>query len=243
MKRFLPTVLIVFASGILCAAPKAAQVAQVWMYESDYARLVAGSATSLKVMTNGLQGIFIGDTNTAVAAWGWPYDGLTFTSFLPDYNEMIHGAVNAVGNGGWVSTVANASPPASIPPYLTVIQKLITNGVMASSVETDLDPNGAYFVLHDGLWETYVSLKAGDHAYGTAHMGDNLIKATWLLQDRFTVGTNGNVTGKTFTVSGTENQVTFGATNTPPASTAAPTKWISVQVSGESTVYRLPLYE
>lgn len=44
-------------------------------------------------------------------------------------------------------------------------------------------------------------------------------------------------------IAGTTNQIHFGATNTAPVSSAAPTKWISVQVSGESTVYRMPLYE
>lgn len=53
----------------------------------------------------------------------------------------------------------------------------------------------------------------------------------------------GKVTANTITIAGTTNQVVFGATNTAPVSSAAPTKWISVQVTGESTVYRLPLYE
>lgn len=44
-------------------------------------------------------------------------------------------------------------------------------------------------------------------------------------------------------VTGTTNQVFFGATNTPPASSAAPTKWISIKVNGDSGTYRLPLYE
>lgn len=44
-------------------------------------------------------------------------------------------------------------------------------------------------------------------------------------------------------LSGTTNQVSFGGTNTPPSSSVAPTKWISVIVAGESGVYRLPLYQ
>lgn len=44
-------------------------------------------------------------------------------------------------------------------------------------------------------------------------------------------------------LAGTTNQVVFGSTNTAPSSSVAPTKWISVQVSGESAVYRVPLYE
>jgi len=44
-------------------------------------------------------------------------------------------------------------------------------------------------------------------------------------------------------LAGQTNQMVFGATNDPPVSSSAPTKWISVQVQGESAVYRLPLYE
>jgi len=44
-------------------------------------------------------------------------------------------------------------------------------------------------------------------------------------------------------IAGTTNQLKFGATNAPPVSSAAPTKWISVTVSGDAGVYRLPLYE
>ncbi len=39
------------------------------------------------------------------------------------------------------------------------------------------------------------------------------------------------------------NQVAFGATNTAPTVTTNVAKWISVQVSGFTNAYRLPLYE
>jgi len=55
---------------------------------------------------------------------------------------------------------------------------------------------------------------------------------------RASISTNGN-----FVLSGTTNQIIFGATNVPPASSASPTKWISIQVTGDSTQYRLPLYQ
>jgi alpha-galactosidase len=42
------------------------------------------------------------------------------------------------------------------------------------------------------------------------------------------------------TLSGTTNLITFGATSTPPASTN-PVAWISVNVSGDTNQYRLPL--
>jgi len=51
------------------------------------------------------------------------------------------------------------------------------------------------------------------------------------------------VTASKYTITGTTNQVTFGATNTAPSSAVAPTKWISITVTGDAGVYRLPLYE
>ena len=42
------------------------------------------------------------------------------------------------------------------------------------------------------------------------------------------------------TLYGTTNQITFGATSTPPASTN-PVMWISVKVSGDTNQYRMPL--
>lgn len=53
----------------------------------------------------------------------------------------------------------------------------------------------------------------------------------------------GPVTAPTYTVVGTTNQIIFGATNIAPASAIVPTHWISVQVSGNSAVFRLPLYQ
>jgi len=60
----------------------------------------------------------------------------------------------------------------------------------------------------------------------------------------FALDKNGGATFNQYVVTGTTNQVVFGATNTAPVSAASPTKWISVQVQGETTKkYRVPLYE
>jgi len=39
------------------------------------------------------------------------------------------------------------------------------------------------------------------------------------------------------------NQIVFGATNTAPSGTATPTKWLSVQIQGESVAYRIGLFQ
>jgi len=64
------------------------------------------------------------------------------------------------------------------------------------------------------------------------------------LGNTFTVFADGRIWGLRLQVTGTTNQVIFGATNSAPVSAAAPTKWVSVQVTGEPTkIYRIPLYE
>ena len=42
------------------------------------------------------------------------------------------------------------------------------------------------------------------------------------------------------TISGTTNQIVFGGTNAAPASTTL-IKWVSVQISGDTNIYRLGL--
>jgi hypothetical protein len=68
------------------------------------------------------------------------------------------------------------------------------------------------------------TMGAGSFSWGTAMM-DNLVAKTNL------------------TIQGITNSVTFGATNNPPAGTATPVRWISVQVSGLTNAFRLPLYQ
>ncbi len=68
--------------------------------------------------------------------------------------------------------------------------------------------------------------------------GDLIAKFQNNGTNKFTISNLGQIT-----LAGTTNQVTFGATNSAPSSSAAPTKWISVTVSGDAGVYRLPLYE
>ena len=59
----------------------------------------------------------------------------------------------------------------------------------------------------------------------------------------FSVAASGVVTAPTYMLTGTTNQVTFGGTNTAPVSAVAAAKWISVNVSGFTNAYRIPLYE
>lgn len=70
------------------------------------------------------------------------------------------------------------------------------------------------------------------------HTSGNLVEVQNLSTDKFTVAWDGAVT-----LASTTNHITFGATNAPPASAVAPTRWISVLINGEATQYKIPLYE
>lgn len=70
------------------------------------------------------------------------------------------------------------------------------------------------------------------------HTGGNLMSVMNNKTNKFCVDWSGAIV-----LAGTTNQITFGATNTNPVSAAAPVKWISVSVTGETNEYRLPLYE
>lgn len=61
--------------------------------------------------------------------------------------------------------------------------------------------------------------------------------------NQISTGWFSNLVAQTVTVSGTTNQVSFGATNNAPANTANPAYWISVQVAGQTNQFRLPLYQ
>lgn len=57
----------------------------------------------------------------------------------------------------------------------------------------------------------------------------------------FKVTTNGSLAS--LSVTATTNQIVFGSTNTAPANTTNVAAWVSVQVSGNTNRYRLPLYK
>lgn len=54
----------------------------------------------------------------------------------------------------------------------------------------------------------------------------------------FTLRTNGSIV-----LGGTTNQISFAGTNAAPADTTNVAAWISVQVSGNTNGYRIPLYK
>lgn len=60
---------------------------------------------------------------------------------------------------------------------------------------------------------------------------------------KLSLTSNGVLSTSSLVLAGTTNQIVFGATNIAPVSAVAPTHWISVQVSGNSSVFRLPLYQ
>ena len=71
-------------------------------------------------------------------------------------------------------------------------------------------------------------------------MSANWIEFNSTSNQVFSVSSNGIVSGQSLSIYGTTNQIIFGLTNNPPASTTL-VLWVSVQVSGDTNIYRLGL--
>lgn len=175
----------------------------VWTQEVAFARLVRGTTNSVKVMTNGLFGIALGDTN-ALTAYGWPYDGLTFADILDgtpnhNYNEMIIGVEDIGVAAGWLSTSAGAG--SGTDPNVSTDGTIRTNGTVAFRSAMRIDKVGGLFAIHDdeqtvgGTYDNQVVLKSGDYV-NTFFGNPTMIRARWRAQDRFLISTNGNMTLK-----------------------------------------------
>lgn len=209
--------------------------AQVWTNENDYVRLVDGSTNSLKVMTNGLFGIAIGDTN-AMNFEGWPSSGKTYMSVLDGSsghgaNTWFHGVSMPPSGDVFASArIFSGSSPAN-----SLIQLESENA--ASDIDASASIHAGEDVtlrLTDSFDGDLVWIQVG----GDVLNNGSMIWASWHGQERFLLSTNGSLT-----LGATTNHITFGATNSPPASAAAPTRWVSVLINGEATQYKIPLYQ
>lgn len=113
-----------------------------------------------------------------------------------------------------------------------------SSNMVTAALGTLTMANSISFVVSNqanvGSWDAPAKTNYANAFYaqgaGTNRLGETL------FDNSVTIQTN-------LTILGTTNQLIFGATNIAPASAVAPTKWVSVQITGESVVYRLPLYE
>lgn len=166
----------------------------IWTNEAFYARLIAGSTNSLKVMTNGLQGIFIGDTNVASAGLGWPFDGLTYMSILDGdvsghgENEFIHGNISTVGKGIFDIESGNF-------PYVQLEMFCETNAAdLASKIGLYSFPAGAGAVFRDQANENLIGFQNVSGVQNSIIGDSNMMRLKWSGFDRFIVQTNGDLT-------------------------------------------------
>lgn len=199
---------------------------------NGFVMLRDGMTNSLRVSTNGLFGIAIGDTN-ALNSSGWPAIGNTYMSFLDGSaghtaNHFFHGVINQSDD---ITAYANLS--AYSAPSESVLNLDVTNNTESEDAGVALRNRGydAYLRMTDIVDDSVISIEVG----GT---NQSMIYAKWQGQDRFLVQTNGSLR-----FGATTNHITFGATNAPPASTVAPTRWVSVLINGEATQYKIPLYQ
>lgn len=83
-------------------------------------------------------------------------------------------------------------------------------------------------------WEFYMTDDAGAPGWLSLSNATLLVKV---------LNVTSNAQLSRVVLTGTTNQVVFGGTNSAPASPASPARWISVQVQGEASAYRIPLFE
>lgn len=205
--------------------------------DNGHVMLRDGDTNSLRVSTNGLFGIAIGDTN-ALKEYGWPATtGHTYLSFLDGsaghkVNTWVHGINDVPGQLAVVASMTAGTDPtieASLAFQVTDNDAGLATGMVLTARDTD-----AYLTLTDLIDDSVISIEAGGDVFGNQSM----IYARWQAQTRFLLHTNGSLT-----LGATTNHITFGTTNAPPASAVAPTKWVSVLINGEATQYKIPLYQ
>lgn len=191
-------------------------------------------------------------------AGGSAYLGIPWQSISPDGNKVTQ-LVSSNGSGGYIRStdklafvvdnkltmvISNQNVRIeSLTPSDTVLnlngqQKIGYSG--AHSSDFGITIGSGSFSGSDGYISFLVG--GGPTEYGRINVSDAgtmTISASLklnILSPSLTLSNN-------VTILGTTNQVVFGATNIAPVSAVAPTKWVSVQVTGDAGVYRLPLYQ
>ncbi len=195
-------------------------------------------------------------TNVAIVVgtstpWTGPGSGaqlLTLGDSEPAFRVRSDGGV-WIGKNSYQDTALNTPTAVFLNAISMVLSNEPTSAAISAQVLSSEDYDFSSFFGWQGHADTnsaYGSLNLNsDGATGFANWQFNVgTESEFAVRywgsggDRFSIRTNGMIT-----LSGTTNQIVFGATNTAPVSAVAPTKWISVQVSGESAIYRVPLYE
>ena len=115
-----------------------------------------------------------------------------------------------------------------------------TNNVFIGALPTGVyiqgtDAEEIRFLLFPGA-----AVGAAAYTFDTSatHTSGNVVEFKHNGSDLASIRSSGGLT-----VASTTNHISFGATNAPPASAVAPTRWISVLINGEATQYKIPLYQ
>lgn len=165
-----------------------------WTNISGYVRLLGGSTNTARFATNNNRGMLIGDEGIAVSYFGWPADGLSYLSVYDGsaghlQNRWIHGAQQpSTTNGGYASIIATTG----VNPTLTEAFVVLTNGVIASEFDINMQRTGSYLLLGGNVNDGFVGIQHG--AQVSTPIGGNLMRAKWGTFDRYLLATNGAVT-------------------------------------------------
>ena len=206
-------------------------------HASDFYATIRSEAGALRVHG----GVIVGWHYPAVLLSGTAtayFDGATLDATLNDQTSLGSGLVTAATN---VVTLRNCTvlgsddgswePTAIYSVHATSAKTVFIEGTLSAN----LPPNPNITYANVSYAGSGVENLAGN-VYITGNLsGSGTNSASYL------VGTN-SVSGGVLILSGTTNQIVFGATNSAPASTNV-AQWTSVQVSGLTNQFRLPLYQ
>ncbi len=183
-----------------------------------------GDAAGFSQIVTNSQQVFNNGFNAGYQQTVWNSTGIFNNGSNAGREQVVDGVFEVVNSGLYAGYQQSLSAGSS---------NVYNYGFLAGA--------GLSGVINDTMAFGYRSLPTQSHqiVMGVAPVGSgNIFVVHNGNTNKFLVSNLGAIT-----LAGTTNQVTFGATNTAPASAVAPTKWISVQVSGESGVFRIPLYE
>lgn len=234
MKRALFILALLFAAWVVCALPPGTPVSisgsHIWTNNSNYIWPAGEPGPDSNGVLPGPSmfirndGSIFGGTNVSA---DWPLANYSRTFPFNYVTQMDSNEVNILD--GHIAVFDSEANQNFVSIYDISVKGDKDNGQIIHSIQSGIT-NGATAEIDEATFPNSPS--------------STVIQIITNGATVFKADGNGIVRARQYVVLGTTNQVVFGATNTPPAGSAStPSKWISVQVSGETVVYRLPLYQ
>lgn len=216
---------------------------------STSSTISAGSTNAWKLggVTNGAPNVEVNGTNYALA---------TTNNFVAKTGDTMTGSLSVGGTNQSYFTNGLISGPITITNAATATTPFVINGASGETVDQmqirvgggapiftvnryggvasadDLVSGNNIVASQNGLiyWQSAAIMRAPSNG-------------VFRFTDYSSVISNSVIQAGAITLYKQTNQVSFAGTNTPPGDISTIATWISVQVAGDTNVWRLPLYK